>query len=95
MKQVYLERALRMHQKTHEGNRLVTITTMAYHDESETIATSDPVPSVVPAVPDLQQEEECVLDSDRESENGCPHWDDYDSKDEETEVFNDETAWVV
>ena len=43
--------------ETHEGNSPAG-TAMAYQ-ESETIASSDPGPSVVPAVPDLQQEEEC------------------------------------
>ena len=84
-----------MRQKTHEGNRPATVTTMSYHQESETIASSNPGPSVVPAVPNFQQVEESDLDSDRESENECPRWDGCDSEDEETEVFNDETAQVV
>ena len=68
---------------------------MAYHQEGETIASSDPGPSVVLAVPDLQQEKKSVLGSDRESEKGCPHWEGYDSEDEETEVIHDETAQTV
>ena len=70
-KQVYRKRVLRMCQKTHKGNHPAIVTTMANHHESKTIASSDPVPSVVQAVPDLQQEEESVLDSDRESEVLC------------------------
>ena len=37
------------------GNLPATVNAMAYHQESETIATSDPGPAVVPAVPDLQK----------------------------------------
>ena len=58
MKQVYWGKALRMRQKTHEGNRPATVTTMAYHHESKTNTRSEPGPSMVSAVPDLQLEEE-------------------------------------
>ena len=61
-------------EKNHEGKRPATVTFCLYHQESETIASSDPGPLVVPAVPDLQQEQESVLDSNRESQNECPQF---------------------
>ena len=63
---------------------------MVYHQESETIASSDSGPSVVPAISDFQQ----IKESDKENENEYPRWDGYDSEDE-TEVFNDKAAQVV